>query len=172
MTAPGTNELLSRIAQLLAGLPGPYGNEHLWTLVHALDDGDDPADQVFAFLRDRGVIDSANRFGDAAQAPQNTVQLRPLLRQVDQREAIEVLVGMTSTTLAYRVAGRYAADRARQVFDQLARLLGWQSRWWTNTDLTSWHPVTRHTMDALVIGAGRKLSSQVRQNLAGGLGSW
>lgn len=153
MTAPG-DELLSRVARLLAGLPGPYGNEYMWTLVRTLDHGGDPADAVFAFLQDCGVMDSANRFGDAAQAPQNVAQLRPLLRHVDQNEAIEVLVGMTSTTLAYRVAGRYAADKARQVYDQLARLLGRQTRWWTNTNLTSWNPVTRHTMDALVIGSG------------------
>jgi hypothetical protein len=154
MNTPSTDERLSRIEGLLAGLPGPYGNEHLWTLVHALDHGDDPADQVFAFLQDCGVIDSANRFGDAAQAPQNAAQLRPLLRHVGQNEAIDVLVRMTSTTLAYRVAGRYAPDKARQVFDQLARLLGREAKWSTNTNLTSWNPVTRHTMDALVIGSG------------------
>lgn len=113
MSAPGGRELLSRVAGLLAGLPGPYGNEYMWTLVRPLDHGDDPADAVFAFLQDCGVIDSANRFGDAPQAPQDAAQLRPLLSHVDENEAVEVLVAMTSTTLAYRVAGRYAARTRR-----------------------------------------------------------
>jgi hypothetical protein len=29
-----------------------------------------------------------------------------------------------------------------------------RTRWWTNADLGSWSPVTRHSMDALVVGPG------------------
>lgn len=68
--------------------------------------------------------------------------------------ALTVLVGVASQTLAYRVPAPYPSARARDVFGKLAELLGHGTRWWTNTDLSSWNPVTRHSMDALVIGAG------------------
>lgn len=50
--------------------------------------------------------------------------------------------------------GRYEEAKARQVFEAMVRLLGPGTRWWANTDLMAWNPVTRHTFDALVVGAG------------------
>nr|WP_239542203.1 hypothetical protein [Micromonospora terminaliae] len=138
----------------MAGLAGPYGNEHLWTFVDVLD-GVEMFDKVFAFLGECGVVDSVSRFGSPPQAPQNAAQLHGRLSELDQETALAVLVGISSVTLAYQTKGRYSEGRARELFGRLADLLGPQTRWWSNTeDVTSWDPVTRHTMDALVIGAG------------------
>jgi len=117
-------------------------------------DGEDPFTGVFAFLADCGVIDWASSFGGPPQAPQDAEELALWLAEVDQDAALAVLVGMTSRTLAYGVRGRYPVDKAQDVFEKLIMLLGHGTRWWTNTDLGSWNPVTRHSMDALVVGTG------------------
>jgi hypothetical protein len=88
------------------------------------------------------------------QAPQDVPQLHDRLSELDQDAALAVLVETSSQTLAYRMKGRYSEGKAQEVFGRLADLLGHQTRWWSNTDLTGWDPVTRHTMDALVIGTG------------------
>ncbi|WP_433313308.1 hypothetical protein [Micromonospora chersina] len=148
-----SSERLARVQHLLAGLPGPYGNEQLWTLVNVLD-GAGVFDRVFAFLQECAVVDSVSRSGHPPQAPQDAAQLQDRLSELDQEAALSVLVETSSETLAYRTKGRYSKVKAREVFGRLADLLGHQTRWWSNTDLTGWDPVSRHTMDALVIGAG------------------
>ncbi|WP_328852214.1 hypothetical protein OG994_03995 [Micromonospora globbae] len=147
------SERLARVQHLLAGLPGPYGNAHLWTLI-GFAGGEDLFTGVFAFLADCGVIDSARSFGGPPQAPQDAEELAVCLAQVDQDGALAVLVGMVSRTLAYGVRGRYPVDKAQDVFEKLITLLGYGTRWWTNTDLGSWNPATTHAMDALVAGTG------------------
>ena len=63
--------------------------------------------------------------------------------------------------MAYRMGGRYTQGNARDVTKELARLLGYGARWWTNTDLDGYpsvwqySPVTQHTMSAVVVGAGK-----------------
>ncbi|PWR14399.1 MULTISPECIES: hypothetical protein [Micromonospora] len=109
---------------------------------------------MFTFLIDCGVIDSASSFDGPPQAPQGVDQLAACLAEVDQDMALAVLVEMTTRTLAYHAQGRYPVDKAQDVFKKLITLLGHGTRWWTNTDLGSWNPVTRHTMDALVVGTG------------------
>ncbi|MFI7517041.1 hypothetical protein ACIBVK_26465 [Micromonospora echinofusca] len=147
------SERLARLQHLLAGLPGPYGNEHLWTFIR-LAGSENPSTDVFAFLIDCGVIDSASSLGNPRQAPQSVDELTACLAEVNQDMALAVLLGVTTRTLAYRAQGRYPVYKAQDVFKKLITLLGHGTRWWTNTDLSSWKPVTRHTMDALVVGTG------------------
>ncbi|MFG2059567.1 hypothetical protein ACGFI9_36700 [Micromonospora sp. NPDC048930] len=148
-----SSERLARLQHLLAGLPGPYGNEHLWTFIRFAG-SENPFTDVFAFPIDCGVIDSASLFGNPRQAPQSVDELAACLAEVNQDMALAVLVELTTRTLAYRAQGRYPVDKAQDVFKKLITLLGHGTRWWTNTDLGSWKPVTRHTMDALVVGTG------------------
>src|SRR5262245_39819882 len=56
------SERLARIQHLLAGLPGPYGNEHLWAFI-AYSDHDDPFADVYAFIAGSGVVDSVGAGG-------------------------------------------------------------------------------------------------------------
>ncbi|MGS2619451.1 hypothetical protein ACVCAH_33810 [Micromonospora sp. LZ34] len=146
-------ERLARIRQLLAGLPGPYGNGHLWTLIRFADT-EDPFPTAFAFLTDCDVIGSGSTYATASQAPQDAAELSARMDEVDQNAAVTVLVGMTARTLAYGTPGRYPSKQAQDLFRTLITLQGHGTRWWTNTDLGAWNPVTRHGIDALVIGTG------------------
>lgn len=116
-------ERLARVRHLLAGLPGPYGNEHLWTLI-GFASGENPFTNVFAFLNACDVIDPASSFGGAPQAPQDAEELAARMAEVNQDAAFAVLVGMTSRTLAYRVRGRYPVHNAEAVYEKLIMLLG------------------------------------------------
>ncbi|MDG4807178.1 hypothetical protein O7634_10500 [Micromonospora sp. WMMD1120] len=146
-------ERLVRIRQLLAGLPGPYGNGQLWTVIRSTDTSD-PFPDAFAFLTSVGVMDAGGPNGTPPQAPQDAAQLSVRMSEASQHVALDLLIGMTSRTLAYGARGRYPEERARDVLRALVKLLGHGTRWWTNTDLVSWEPVTRHVMDAFVIGKG------------------
>ncbi|MDO3704045.1 hypothetical protein Q3W71_20470 [Micromonospora sp. C28SCA-DRY-2] len=148
-----STERLVRIRQLLAGLPGPYGNGQLWTVIRHADTSD-PFPDAFALLTGVGVLDAGGPNGMPPQAPQDAAQLSARMSEASQEVALAVLIGMSSRTLAYGAPGRYPEERARDVFRTLVKLLGHGTRWWTNTDLVSWDPVTRHVMDALVIGMG------------------
>nr|WP_200209600.1 hypothetical protein [Micromonospora veneta] len=147
-----SSQRLARVQHLLAGLPGPYGNEHLWTLVDVLD-GVDVFDRAFAFLLECAVVDSVSGSGCPPQAPQDAAQLRYRLSELDQDAALAVLVETASRTLAYGMKGRYSESKAQEVFGRLVDLLGPETRWWSNIDPAGgW--VTRHTFDALVAGTG------------------
>jgi hypothetical protein len=58
---------------------------------------------VFAFLKDCGVLDSASRFGDPPQAPQNAAELSHHMSEVDRDAALAVLAKVAWRTLACRV---------------------------------------------------------------------
>jgi hypothetical protein len=47
-----------------------------------------------------------------------------------------------------------SADRDAPVFCTLTKLLGPGARWFSNTDLVGWRPVTHNTMDAFLLGTG------------------
>lgn len=95
-------------------MPGPYGNEHLWTFIRFAG-SENPFTDVFALLTDCGVIDSASSFGNPRQAKQSVDELVTCLAEVDQDMALAVLVELTTRTLAYRAQGRYPVDRAQDV---------------------------------------------------------
>jgi hypothetical protein len=56
--------------------------------------------------------------------------------------------------------GRYDDDKAVDVVQTLAGLLGHGTRWWVNGEplgshgVRGWNPVTRCTFDAAIVGAG------------------
>jgi hypothetical protein len=93
-------------------------------------------------------------------APQSTGQTlaAAALGQVDELTAADLFVGLTTRTLAYHARGRYDEAKAREVFAALRRFLGYGTTWWTNTDQTGWNPVTRHIIDAIVIGTGKAIT--------------
>lgn len=95
---------MARVQHHLAGLQGPHGNEHLWTLIKFAAGGEPMAD-MFAFRIDRGVTDSTSSFGGPPEARQDAHELAAHLTEVDQDTARAVLVGMTLRTLAYGVRG-------------------------------------------------------------------
>lgn len=154
------SERLAEIQRLLADLPGPYGNEYLWTLIRPTERGE-PFVEVHGFLAACGVLDRADEdvdwMGDEQQPPQDPAALAEILHEVDAATAVETLVGLSTVTLAYDVKRRdYTPATATVVMSGLSSLLGTEARWWSNTNSTrdQWMSVTRYTFDALVVGVG------------------
>jgi hypothetical protein len=165
--APDSGELDS-LHDLLAGLGGTLGSGDLlgWAAAGGLAD---VPGEVY------GVIGSAGLLGDGARPPSrpapgrarpardpasvpgDAAALMSLLWEVDEESAIGLLASLVAGSRPKR--GHHWGQRPDQaepqdVFDELVRLLGPDSRWWTNTDLTTWNQITAHAFDAVVVGAG------------------
>ncbi|MES9602379.1 MULTISPECIES: hypothetical protein [Actinomadura] len=83
-------------------------------------------------------------------------------------QIMALLVTACTEDLAYRgQAGPWTPDIVRPILQQVAYLLGPQTRWWSNCvfpawcfdtgnfhDGVSWSPVTDHTFDRALIGIG------------------
>jgi hypothetical protein len=113
------------------------------------------------------LLDSAARLpsrlppgGFEEDVPADAGEFIAKLSETAEATATGVLVWLMSTTMVYGGRGRYAEAKARDIAKTLVRLLGPGTRWWTNvsswtfTPARAWQPVTRHTMDAVVVGAG------------------
>jgi hypothetical protein len=146
---------LARLQQLLAALPGQYGNGFIWMLIEPVSPEEMFA-RIFAFSRD--YPPAAGNPAVVSPAPANAAELAAAMPLISYQAAQEVFVGLTARTLAYRTDGRYPPAKAAAIFQRLADLLGPGSQWFSNTDLAartrSWRPVTGHAMDALLAGSG------------------
>jgi hypothetical protein len=168
---------LDQLRDLLAGLGGmiPDGNLLGWA-----SQGDLAAvsDEVFGVVRDAGLLADGNprqrvtvRADAAARmslmgeddprqrvnVPTDATALMSLLWEVDEPAVIELLTSLAGSTGPNRLRRRMRQrhpDEPRDIFAEMARLTGPDTRWWTNTDLTRWNPITQHTFDAIVVGAG------------------
>ncbi|MEU1951391.1 hypothetical protein [Nocardia rhamnosiphila] len=144
---------LDRIRALLSGSSGPLGNGemHAWA---NLGDAARMPREVFDLIEGLGVLE---RWYPKVpvDVPGSSAELADRLAEIDVDGAVRRLIGIASTTLAYGSRGRYDRVEASEVFGSLVRLLGYGSRWWSNTDgAGGWNPVTRHVFDAVVTGVG------------------
>jgi hypothetical protein len=78
--------------------------------------------------------------------------------EIDEPVAVGLLASLAGSSGSNRVRRRhlrrgYAAE-PQDIWEEMVRLTGADTRWWTNTDLTKWNPVTQHTFDAIVVAAG------------------
>ncbi len=153
------SDRLGRIRALLAGLTGPLGNGemHAWA---NLGDAEGMPREVFGLIGGLGLFQRWYP-GMPVNVPYTPDELAGRLGEIDEDGALRRLISTASTTLAYHSRGRYDEAKASEVFGSLLRLLGHGTRWWTNTDLTGWNPVTRHTFDAVVIGVGNGITVTV-----------
>lgn len=134
--------------------------------------------EVFGVVKDAGLLadgnpplpgtvraDAAARMsllGEAgprqrATVPADAAALMSLLWEVDEPAVIELLTSLAGSTGPNRPRRRMRQrhpDEPQDIFAEMARLTGPDTRWWTNTDLTRWNPITQHTFDAIVVGAG------------------
>jgi hypothetical protein len=173
---PGT-ENLDSLRDLLAGLGGALGSGGLLGWAGPGDLGDVPG-QVFEVVRDAGLLETGvppqlgrvpgyrGRVpgyrggvpGDLASVPADADELMSLLWEIDEPEAIGLLTSLGGSggpsRPRRRRLRRLDQDDPEDIFAEVARLTGAGTRWWTNTDLTRWNPVTQHTFDAVVVGAG------------------
>lgn len=124
-------------------------------------DVDSMPDDVFALIDGAaGLLKRWRPGGFEEDAPADAAELMTKLSEADEVKAAGVLVWLMSTTMVYGGRGRYEEGKAQDVAKALTRLLGPSTRWWTNveswtfTPARAWKPVTRHTMDAVVVGVG------------------
>jgi len=124
-------------------------------------------DVVFGVLSDAGLLANSDPMrGNPVRSarrqqvsvPADADEMWSRMWEVDEPTAIELLItleagGNRDHSRRARRLQRFQAD-PRGVFGELAILTGPGSRWWTNTDLTTWNPITQHTFDAMVAGAG------------------
>ncbi len=149
---PGTSGPLGRVRGLVDGLIGPLGNGDMLAWASPCE-ADAVSRELFALIAGAGLFDD---WGPDLPPgpPAGPDELMARLWEIDEAAATDRLAGLIGTSLAYGTRGRRAPGEAGQLAADLAGLLGGAARWWSNTDLTSWNPVTRHTFDGLVVGAG------------------
>jgi hypothetical protein len=166
------NDNLDRLRDLTAGLGGTLGNGDLLAWV-SLGDIDAVPDEVYAVVSNAGLFGDGDpggpvrTAGQAARAARRSRQpvilpadgpaLMSLTWEIDEPTATDLLTSLAGNAASsgqrHHLRRRYAAD-PQEVFEELAKLIGPDTRWWTNTDLTTWNPITQHTFDAIVVGAG------------------
>ncbi|MFE0348132.1 hypothetical protein [Streptomyces griseoluteus] len=97
-----------------------------------------------------------------AVGPDTPQEVEQALAQIDTDRALELLTSLAVEDLVF--PGHLHRDRTRvhQAADRVVRLLGRQADWYTNISGVSpglsWSPVTRHTFDGVVAGAGNGIT--------------
>jgi hypothetical protein len=158
---------LDRLRDLCADLAGQLGNGQLLAWADASVPAAVP-DVVFGVASDVGLLADSDPMGRnlarsprrqlKASVPADADELWSRLWEVDGPTAIELLIsleesGAQDRSRRARRLRRYQGE-PQDIFAEMARLIGPGTRWWTNTDLTTWNPVTQHTFDAMIVGAG------------------
>ena len=161
---------LDRLRDLCADLAGELGNGQLLGWADASVPAAVP-DVVFGVVNDAGLLADSDPRGrnlarsprrrEKASVPADADELWSRLWEVDESAAIELLISLEASgtqdrSRRARRLRRYQSE-PQDIFAEIARLTGPGTRWWTNTDLTTWNPVTQHTFDAMVVGAGNGL---------------
>jgi hypothetical protein len=162
---PDTDNL-DRLRGLCADLAGELGNGQLLAWADASAPAGVP-DAVFGVLSDAGLLADndpmrANPVRPPRRQPVNVPadadELWDRMWEVEELAAIELLVNLEASSTQDRSRRarrlqRFQGD-PRDIFAELTSLTGPGTRWWTNTDLDTWNPITQHTFDAVVVGAG------------------
>jgi hypothetical protein len=94
-----------------------------------------------------------------AVGPDTPGEIDDALVQIDAGRAVELLTYLAAYDLVFPSSERRDHTHARRAAERVVRLLGYEVAWYTNiTDLSprarAWNPVTRHTFDGVVAGAG------------------
>jgi hypothetical protein len=149
-------DALGQLRDLLAGLGHELPDGALLGWASAGDTADVPG-EVY------GVIGNAGLLGDGdprypVSVPANPAALMSLMWEVDEPTALGLLASLAASSGTSRPRQRGLRRRdlrePADIFAEMAVLIGPSARWWTNTDLTTWNPVTANAFDAVVVGAG------------------
>jgi hypothetical protein len=148
LQAPGR---LDQVGRLLGELTGPCGNGEIFAWA---DPGDARAvpGVVLGRIGSAGLLDGPDLGADAS-VPGDAAGLASRLQEIGEPAADDAVTALASMSMAYRTPGRCTEEQARVLFARLARLLV-PARWWANASRGGWNPVTGHTFDTVVIGAG------------------
>ncbi len=147
---------LDRLRDLVSGLASSVGNGEMLAWANPGDITGVP-DAVFGVVREAGLLGDADP-GHLVSIPADADALMSRMWEIDESEAIGLLMNLAASTRSDRPRHHFQRrryeDDPQEVFDEMASLIGPGARWWANTDLTRWNPVTQHTFDAVVVGAG------------------
>jgi hypothetical protein len=147
---------LDRLRDLCEGLASTVGNGELLAWASA-GDSSAIAEEVFAVVRDAGLLGEGDP-GPPLILPADGEALMSRMWEVDESAAIELLTSLAASTRSNRPRGhrlrRAYEAQPQDVFAEVAGLIGSGARWWTNTDLSRWSPITQHNFDAVIVGAG------------------
>ncbi|MGM0361512.1 hypothetical protein ACNFRX_16065 [Streptomyces griseoaurantiacus] len=95
---------------------------------------------------------------EGSRGPSRPADIAGALTAIDRDEAASVMAHLSAGDLVF--PGRLRRDRehAHRAAQRVVKLLGWDSRWWTNIELSDagngWNPVSRFTFDGVVVGTG------------------
>jgi hypothetical protein len=89
----------------------------------------------------------------------DTPEVKEALSQIEGERAVELLTYLAAEDLVFPGTPRRDRAHVHRAAEQVVRLLGHQSDWYTNISELSnraraWDPVTRHTFDGVVAGIG------------------
>jgi hypothetical protein len=146
---------LDRLRDLCADLGSAADGELLaWV---GPGDADTVAAEVFQVVTDAGLLADADP-RHPVSIPADGDALMSRMWEVDEPAAVELMANFSASTRSNRPRRRwgrraYQAD-PEDIFAEMASITGPGTQWWTNTDLTTWNPITQHTFDAIVVGAG------------------
>lgn len=162
---------LNRLQDLCADLARTMGNGQLLAWANASAPAAVP-DVVFGVVRDAGLLADSDIPGryparslrqlkqqrQKVSVPADADDLWSRMWEVDEPTAIELLTSLEASMVldGSRNARRLRrhTDEPGDIFAEVSGLIGPGGHWWTNTDLTTWNPVTQHTFDAMLVGAG------------------
>jgi len=155
---------LDRLNELCADLGVTISDGQMLAWANACDPVAVP-DVVFDVISNIGLLSDGgppavpSRRRQRISLPADADALWELLWEVDEPTAIGVLTDLAASARSSRPRRSLRSQgRPEDVFAEIGRLTGPGSRWWTNTDLTNWNPVTQHTFDAVVVCAGNGLA--------------
>ncbi|MFJ9345024.1 hypothetical protein [Streptomyces sp. NPDC101237] len=95
---------------------------------------------------------------EGSRGPARPADIADALTAVDREEAGTVMTYLSAGDLVF--PGRLRRDRehAHRAAERVVKLLGRDSTWWTNIELSDagrgWNPVSRFTFDGVVAGTG------------------
>ncbi|MEU8710990.1 hypothetical protein [Streptomyces sp. NPDC048663] len=95
---------------------------------------------------------------DGSRGPSRPADVAGALTAIDREEAETVITHLSAADLVF--PGRLRRDRehARRAAERVVKLLGRDSTWWTNIELSDaghgWNPVSRFTFDGVIAGTG------------------
>ncbi|MFE8986515.1 hypothetical protein ACFYMI_01635 [Streptomyces collinus] len=95
---------------------------------------------------------------EGTRGPSSPADIGYALKAIGRHEAVAVMTYLSAGDLVFPGQLRRDREHALRAAERVARLLGWNSMWWTNIEPSDtghrWNPVSRFSFDGVVAGVG------------------
>ncbi|MEV7319800.1 hypothetical protein [Streptomyces sp. NPDC093970] len=146
-------ETATRLRALLGSLAAEDG---VFGLVGSEDAGP-VEDHVYGLVLD-AEKEWARYAAEGSEGPAGPADVADALTPVDGEGAVTAMTHLSAGDLVFPGLPRRDREHARRAARRVVELLGRDSAWWTNIELSDqghgWSPVSRFTFDGVVAGAG------------------